>query len=116
MPVQPVQNQSWQLYQGSDRTLRLTYTTTDDPTLWSLSFQVSTRPGRVNVFTVTTGFTITASGSGYLIDVPLTRAHTSLLTPSPGTFFADLWRTDSGLYERLAGGTLTSLAAEYPPA
>lgn len=105
--TEPVQ-QTVYYYAGSDRNIQFTRASgSTDISGWSLAFAVRERrttdgPGDVLFSCVTgTDITITDGANGViLVDV----ASADTLSANPGTYRWDLWRTDSGNKEWLAGG------------
>ncbi len=106
-----VNAQVWAMYRGEARSIALTGTDNTNPTAWTLVTTLAIQPGGTPVLSITP----TVSGTGpYVITTPFTRAQTSALTRN--LYYLDVWRTDPADPERLAGGTLSILTPEYPPA
>jgi hypothetical protein len=102
------------VYRGEDVAILASPASVTDVTGWTLALQVSTYPGRVPVLTLTdgNGITVTNAALGQFT-VALTRAQTA--TPAAGFYFWDLWHTNPGSGERLAGGQILFLDPVYPP-
>lgn len=113
------QAQEWVGYHGEDMSIVLTGEDNTNPSGYALAFVIAEYPGGSALLTITQS-SMTFGGSGpYTITIPLTRAQTgttlAYTTYPDGKFTADLWRTDSGSNQRLAGGKLTLLRPVRSP-
>jgi hypothetical protein len=102
-------------WRGEDVTYEFSPLTATDITGWTLAFTVSDYPGADPVTLTIPNASITKTdATAGEFSVPLTRAQTSALTNAEYSF--DIWRINSGSYERLAGGQLVINTPELLPA
>lgn len=104
MPTTDPQNQSWSIYQGEDVPFVLT-ADADDPSSWDMVATVSIQEGYLPPEASNTNVTGGGSAGSYTLSFSFTRAQTA---EWPATqVYMDVWRTDSGFNQRLAGGSIT---------
>ncbi len=102
-------------YRGEDVEFNFTNLTATDITTFTLAFTISDYPGQDPVvLTVPNADIVIDDAEAGSFTVPLTRAQTSALTNSD--FYWDVFKTNSGGVERLAGGQFTVYTPEYLPA
>lgn len=104
---------------GEDRTLAYSVVDEDgDPqvmTGWSLSWTLAPRQGQEAVLTKTVGSGITVSngdGVNDLATVVVSDSDTEGLEKGPGTYYAELRRTDAGFEAVLSYGTVVLKQAQ----
>ncbi len=107
--------QEWIMYVAADSTAVLTgtFTTTTDPTAYTLTFTVTDYQGGTALLTIPNASITHAStgGSGAwtgTFTIPFTAAQLTTTLPS-GRYHGVLRRTDSGSAKPLAAGALTVL-------
>ena len=104
------------LYRGEDVKLNFSPTVTPSSSIatWGLTFSIAV-PGSLPLLELTTtaGDITIVSGTDGTFKVTISRARTATLTAS-SPYVWDVWRTDTGSYERLAGGQLLALRPVLP--
>jgi hypothetical protein len=103
------------IYRGEAVSQPFLGVTTTNPAAWSLALTFCLTPGATPELSVTDGFTFGGPDvdGHYTVYAPLTSAQTLAL--AEGLYYADLWRTDAGSEERLAGYTEEVLTGSYVP-
>jgi hypothetical protein len=104
------------VYRGEDVDLLFSPLEATVITGWDLMFSIAI-PGSAPLLQLTSDdgdITITSATNGDFT-VSITRADTSDLTRTT-PYVWDVWRTDTGSYQRLAGGQFLVLSPVLPPA
>lgn len=94
-----VNTQEQTIYRGETAVIPFAPETATSISGWTLAASLSTKPGAAVIATITPAVVSAAAGT---FTVTLTSAVTAALTTG-STVYLDVWRTDSGAEERLAG-------------